>query len=168
MKLYRWKEVEHLYEAAISLPPDERGHFLADSGADEEIRRKVESLLEQRENLPSFLERRGLDVAAEIITRSQPGTLIGRKIDRYEVQAFLGAGGMGEVYKARDTRLRRDVAVKVLSRKQVTADVEVWERFQRESRAASALSHPNICSVHDAGEADGQLYLVMELLEGVT
>jgi tetratricopeptide (TPR) repeat protein len=168
MKLDRWKEVEHLYEAAISLPSDKRGPFLADSGTDEEIRRKVESLLEQRENLPSFLERRGLDVAAEIIARSEPGTLVGRMIDRYEVQAFLGAGGMGEVYKARDTRLRRDVAVKVLSRKQVTADVAAWERFQREARTASALSHPNICSVHDAGEADGQLYLVMELLEGVT
>lgn len=84
----------------------------------------------------------------------------------YEIVEPLGAGGMGEVYKARDTRLRRDVAVKVLSRK--LADPAAWERFQREARAASALSHPNICTVHDVGEADGQPYLVMELLEGVT
>ena len=91
-----------------------------------------------------------------------PGTLLGP----YEILAAIGAGGMGEVYKAHDTRLRRDVAIKVLQ--QVVADGAAWERFQREARAASALSHPNICTVHDVGEADGQPYLVMELLEGVT
>jgi len=91
-----------------------------------------------------------------------PGTQLGP----YEILEPIGAGGMGEVYKAHDTRLRRDVAVKVLQ--QVVSDGAAWERFQREARAASALSHANICTVHDVGEADGKPYLVMELLEGVT
>ncbi len=91
-----------------------------------------------------------------------PGTRLGP----YEIVAPLGAGGMGEVYRARDTRLGRDVAVKVL-REALTSGT-VWERFEREARAASALNHPNICAVYDVGEAQGQPYLVMEMVEGQT
>ena len=90
----------------------------------------------------------------------------GDKLGPYEIVAPIGAGGMGEVYQARDSRLRRDVAIKVLL--DVSSDKAAWERFQREARAASALSHPNICTVFDVGEATGQPYLVMELLEGET
>jgi tetratricopeptide (TPR) repeat protein len=90
----------------------------------------------------------------------------GDKLGPYEILDHLGAGGMGEVYRARDIRLRRDVAVKVLQ--DVSSDAMAWERLQREARAASALSHPNICMVFDVGEAAGQPYLVMELLEGET
>jgi tetratricopeptide (TPR) repeat protein len=94
--------------------------------------------------------------------RLAPGT----KLGPYEILAALGAGGMGEVYRARDPRLRRDVAIKIASRAE--ASRETWERFEREARSASALSHPNICTVFDTGESDGQQYLVMELLEGQT
>jgi tetratricopeptide (TPR) repeat protein len=90
----------------------------------------------------------------------------GARLGPYEIVATLGAGGMGEVYRARDTRLGRDVAVKVL--RESLASGTVWERFEREARAASALSHPNICAVYDVGEAEGRPYLVMELLEGQT
>jgi len=89
----------------------------------------------------------------------------GTKLGPYEIVALLGAGGMGEVYRARDARLGRDVAVKVL---QESLGGNAWERFEREARAASALNHPNICAVHDVGEADGRPYLVMELVEGQT
>lgn len=90
----------------------------------------------------------------------------GSRLGPYEIVALLGAGGMGQVYKARDTRLNRDVAVKVLP--DTFANEAARERFQREARAASALSHPNICAIYDVGEADGRPYLVMELLEGQT
>ena len=90
----------------------------------------------------------------------------GDKLGPYEVLASIGKGGMGEVYRARDTRLHRDVAVKVLP--QAFATVAARERFQREARAASALNHPNICAVYDVGESGGHPFLVMELLKGKT
>src|SRR6266699_4152558 len=88
------------------------------------------------------------------------------RLGPYEILAPLGKGGMGEVYRARDTRLHRDVAIKVLP--QAFATEAARERFQREARAASALNHPNICAVYDVGEAEGHPFLVMELLEGNT
>ena len=91
---------------------------------------------------------------------------IGDKLGPYEILAPIGKGGMGEVYRARDTRLHRDVAIKALP--QAFATDAARERFQREARAASALNHPNICVVHDVGEAEGHPFLVMELLEGQT
>ena len=90
----------------------------------------------------------------------------GTRLGPYEIVAAIGAGGMGEVYRAHDTRLRRDVAIKVLP--ETLAHGSAWERFEREARAASALNHPNICAVYDVGEADGRQFLVMELLEGKT
>jgi TolB-like protein len=89
----------------------------------------------------------------------------GTRLGPYEIVAAIGAGGMGEVYRARDTRLDRDVAVKVLP-PQKSTDLGAVERFRREARAASAFSHPNVCAVYDLGEHDGQQYIVMELLEG--
>src|SRR5579872_4614877 len=91
---------------------------------------------------------------------------VGAKLGPYEILAPIGAGGMGEVYKARDPRLDRDVAIKVLP--QAFATKAARERFQREARAASALNHPNICAVHDVGVAAGHPFLVMELLNGTT
>ena len=91
----------------------------------------------------------------------------GRQLGPYRIESLLGAGGMGEVYRATDTRLERAVAVKIL-RGQGALDSASRERFQREARAASALNHPHICTVYDVGEADGQPYLVMEYLQGQT
>jgi serine/threonine protein kinase len=91
----------------------------------------------------------------------------GSRLGPYEILAPLGAGGMGEVYKARDTRLGRDVAIKVLPA-HLSANPEVRARFEREARAISQLNHPHICTLHDIGHQDGIDYLVMELLEGET
>ena len=91
----------------------------------------------------------------------------GTKLGPYEIQSPLGAGGMGEVYRARDTRLDRDVAIKVLSGHFVSSP-SLKERFEREARTISQLSHPNICLLHDVGSQDGIDYLVMECLEGET
>ena len=90
----------------------------------------------------------------------------GTKLGPYEIQSPLGAGGMGEVYRARDTRLERLVAIKVLPSH--LANAEAKQRFDREARAISALNHPNICTLHDVGDQDGISFIVMELLEGET
>src|SRR6266404_3441061 len=109
----------------------------------------------EKRHLIHFLERLNMLLAA--------GTMLGP----YEILASIGAGGMGQVYKARDTRLNRDVAVKVLPEESFM-DQASRDRFQREARSASSLSHPNICAIYDIGESGGRPYLVMELLGGET
>src|SRR3954468_2426060 len=90
---------------------------------------------------------------------------IGKKLGPYEIISAAGSGGMGEVYRARDTRLDRTVAIKIISG-DVTQVAELRQRFEREARAISSLSHPHICALHDIGEIDGTEYMVMEFLEG--
>src|SRR2546425_4778905 len=92
---------------------------------------------------------------------------IGMQLGPYEILARIGAGGMGEVYKARDTRLHRTVAIKVLP-PEISANLEARARFEREAQTIAALNHPHICTLYDVGEQDGTNYLVMELLEGET
>src|SRR5215472_4421165 len=91
----------------------------------------------------------------------------GSRLGPYEVQSALGSGGMGEVYRARDTRLNRTVAIKILP-DTLAADPQFRERFDREARAISQLTHPHICTLHDVGQQDGTAFLVMERLEGET
>ncbi len=128
-------------------------YLVSECAGDGELRREVESLINDGRQ-GAFLERPAIEVAAEHHVSAVASDLAGRTLGRYEIVSRLGAGGMGEVYRARDTRLKRDVALKVLPAKWM-ADAERKRRFVQEARAASALNHPNIVTIHDIDQADG-------------
>jgi len=164
----RWKRIEELYDRALAREPGERERFLAEAcGGDEELRREVDSLLSNAEQGEDFLERPALEVAARRYVSTVMVDLTGRKLGRYEVLSRVGRGGMGEVYRARDTRLKRQVALKVLPPERL-ADPERKRRFEQEARAASALDHPNIVTIHDIDQAEGIEFIAMEYVEGQT
>src|SRR4029453_4540850 len=162
MKPEQWKEIERLYQASIELQPDRRTRFLAEGRADTEIRREVESLLGYRDQGLSFLERAGVDVAADIINRNHTEPLIGRMIGHYQVISLIGGGGMGVVYRARDTILDRDVALKVLP-EEFSMDRDSVIRSEREAKLLASLNHPNIAGVYDLEESEAVRCLVLEL-----
>lgn len=159
----RWRQIETLYHSARGKKPEDLTSYLELAcGADEELRREIESLLAQEERAVKFLETDEPGAFGSAVAGSVPA---GEQIGPYVILDFLQKGGMGEVYRARDVRLDRTVAIKFLPRA-VAAAPDALERFQREVRAASALNHPRICTVHDVGEHQSRPFFVMELLEG--
>ena len=161
-----WEHIQNLFLEAVELSSEERARFLDTAcGDDTETRREVESLLAHDAAGEGHINDAIKDTAQSLFqsVTLQTGTIIGD----YEILKLLGAGGMGEVYQARDRRLARNVAMKVLPALH-TDDPERLRRFEQEAQAAAALSHPNILAVYQLGTYLGTPYLVSELLEGVT
>ena len=163
----RWQKVKGLFDAVVGLAPSEREKILARScGADVELRRDVEKLLASLDEAESFMES---PAAKEVVSRIvEPKNLAaGVSFGHYEIVKQIGAGGMGEVYLAKDTKLDRKVAVKILNEK-FAAHESNLNRFIREAKAASALNHPNILVIHEIGASDNSNYIVSEFIEGKT
>jgi Tol biopolymer transport system component len=165
MATERWRALERLYHAALERPVGERSAFLRQACEDETLRREVLALLEQP-SMPNFLGEPAVNVAAAMVDDVH-SHWIGRRIGIYHLQTLLGKGGMGEVYRARDTRLGRDVAIKVLPRA-FTADPDRLARFEREARLLASLNHPHIGTIHGLEESEGVRALVLELVDGET
>ena len=162
----RWRQVERLFGDAAALPPDQRAAFLASVPiADDAVRADVVSLLGAGDRSGPFLSSTALDVFAEEISRDGWTVQPGDRIGAYIVERRLGAGGMGEVWRAHDERLGRDVAIKLLL-PQPARDTSRVSALQAEARAASALNHTNVLTVYDVGDHHGAAYLVTECLEG--
>ena len=169
----RWQEVERLYFAVLARAEHERDAFLAEAcGPDAILRGEVESLVAYGTRAEDFIEEPPhlpplSDAVHRLEATSVPGRFVGRSFGAYHLEALIAAGGMGEVYRAVDTRLDRTVAVKTLPG-HLSGDPARRERFEREARIVSSLNHPHICTLFDVGTTENVQYLVMEHLEGET
>ena len=169
MNSERWRLVERLYHTALERQPDERGTFLAEAcGDDTDLRRELESLLAQNQAQSGPLDLPVWEREARLLTEVS-GTCLeqGTQLGPYRVEALIGAGGMGQVFRARDKRLDRLVAIKVLPPTKI-GDDEQKRRFMQEARAASGLNHPNIITIHEISSENGTHFIVMEYVRGKT
>jgi serine/threonine protein kinase len=149
MDAERARKVEALYDSALKLESGRRAAFLGENcGGDESLRLEVESLLQHDEDAGRFLAVPALEMLAE-----KARLTAGERVSHYEIQGKLGEGGMGVVYKARDARLGRRVALKFVK-------AQFSERWEREARAIAALNHPHIATLYDVGQHEGAPYLV--------
>src|SRR2546428_3741292 len=171
----QYEQLTELFHAALEIAPDERAAFLDQvADGDAEWRRELESLLAAHEERPAYTEKPPEDIAAGMLVAQHDNRAAAvdslaphTRIDRYEIRSLLGRGGMGEVYLAEDTRLHRQVALKLLPAA-VASNQDRMRRFEQEAQAAAALSHPHIAQIFEIGEHDDMHFIAMELVDGVT
>jgi serine/threonine protein kinase len=162
----RWQRIKSLLESALEREPHARAVFLKEACSDDPaLQSEVESLIASHEQAGGFIESPAFELMAESLDQSH--SIVGSELGPYRVTGRLGSGGMGEVYLAQDMRLGRKVALKVLLA-HFTRDEERVRRFQQEARAASALNHPNIVTIHEIGEVTSRHFIVTEVIEGET
>jgi serine/threonine-protein kinase len=177
MDAERWRKIEQLYHDALERKADERAAFLQQACAgDQELGREVEALLAREKQAENFLESPVLEIAAKALAQDlpsptdppdEPERLVGQTVSHYRVLGKVGSGAMGVVYRARDTKLGRDVALKILP-PAFAADSERMDRFKREAKVLASLNHPNIAAIYGLEDAGGTPALIMELVEGPT
>jgi serine/threonine protein kinase/dipeptidyl aminopeptidase/acylaminoacyl peptidase len=168
MKPERWKQVDELREAALECPSTERASFLDRACAgDDELRRELESLIISDGHAEVFIESPPARMASDLFNSNQSKLGAGKRIAHYEILGQLGSGGMGEVYLAKDTKLDRNVAIKLLP-PELVVDEQAKKRFLREAKAAAKLDHPNICAIYEVNEEAGRSFIVMQYVEGET
>ncbi|MGC2235303.1 MAG: protein kinase [Pyrinomonadaceae bacterium] len=170
MNAERWKQIDELFDAVLEIPNERREEFLSEKcNGDDDLKREVLSLLDAQKKTERFMENSAMNVMAKEIAheRVEVISLVGKEFGTYKIEKPIGAGGMGEVYLAHETKLNRKVALKILPAEFV-ADPERVKRFEREALAVSALNHPYIVTIYDVGKADGVNYIATEFVEGET
>jgi|CZLA01.1.fsa_nt_gi serine/threonine protein kinase len=165
----RWRQVEALFYEALELKPEARPEFLdKNCDGDAELRKEIETLLSSAEQPMDFLHQSVAEAAHQVVTDGRREMMAaGTQLAHYKIISMLGAGGMGEVYLAEDTRLRRKVALKMIA-PELALDERGLRRFEHEAHAASALNHPNILTIYEFGQADGMRFIASEFIEGAT
>ena len=164
----RWARITDIYHATIARPREERASFIGqECHGDESLRKQVEAMVKSHERSGDFIESPAFAIAPELLIDEQMFDLIGQSIGHYQIESLLGVGGMGEVYLARDERLGRKAALKLLP-DSLTADETQLSRFKNEARSASALNHPNILTVYEIGAEGNRQFIATEFIEGMT
>src|SRR6185503_7549840 len=162
-----WENLKEIFHAALALPRHERAAYLERAcRGDDSLRQAAESLLNSHDETNHFVDAPAYQAAAEMLV-DDADFRTNQSVGHYRIISLVGEGGMGRVYLAEDTKLQRRVALKFLSRK-FTQDQDRLQRFEQEARAASALNHPNILTIHEIGEAEGNHFIVTEFIEGET
>src|SRR5437660_6277345 len=164
----RYQQIDQIFQAALGLDPEQCAAYLDKTcTGDEKLRQEVESLITSDQGGLSFIDEPAFEMAARILASDEPALAAGDHIDRYEVVSLLGSGGMGEVYLAHDEKLDRKIALKLLPF-EFTTNQERLRRFQQEARAASALNHPNIITIHEIGQVEDRHFIATEFVDGET